>query len=291
MPDKGNGNADDVVHFQELELDDGGKGPSKKEQLMAFLNEKLNAEDLGQVRELLGLPKELSNAELLEEIRKELAKKKDDEEEEEEKKKTQKKPDDEYEYPEDKTKKGAAPSYQQFMKSCMKAGKDLKKCAAEYKEKYKEPSKEEASEVERLSTSEWKEELDLAKKKKDDDEYEYPEPLKKKMDELQNEINELKDLRRKEGIDYKIDAMVQEKHLSPRQADGVKKLMYSIPDAKQEEFLNVFRTQTITVHDDVGKQPGKEVEGLTPERRKELVKKHGLDRLMEEKGGKLPGVE
>ena len=296
MPNNGNGNADEVVHFEELEHEGGaGTGPSKAEQLMKFLGEKLKPEDMGQVRELLGLPKDLTNAELLEEFRKELAKKKDEEEEKkkkEEEKKGQKKDEDEYEYPEPKTKKGAAPSYQQFMKSCMKGGKSLKECATEFKEKYKEPSKEEESDVERLSSTDWKPEIDAAKKKKDEDEYEYPEAVKKKMEQLQDEINELKKLRRQEGIDAKVDAMVTEKHLSPRQADGVKKLMYGLSDAQHDGILDVFRSQTLTVSEDVGKQPGAEkADELTPERRQELVKKHGLDRLMQEKGGKLPGVE
>jgi hypothetical protein len=289
MPDTGNGNANEVVHFEELELDEGGK-PSKREQLIAFLGEKLKAEDMGQVRELLGLPKELSNAELLEEIRKELAKKKEEDEEKDKEKKGQK-PEDEYEYPEEKTKKGAAPSYQDFMKSCMKSGKSLKDCAAEYKEKQKkEPSKEEASEVERLTATDWKEEL--AKKKKPEDEDEYPEPIKKKMEELENEIKGLKELRRKEGIDGKVDALVGEKHLSPRQAEGVKKLMYGLAEAEHEGILGIFRAQTLTVHEDIGQQQLGQKEGqLTPERRNELIKTHGLDRLMKERGGKLPGVE
>lgn len=292
MPDNGNGNTDEIVHFEELEQDGGaGTGPSKRDQLMALLNEKLKPEDMSQVRELLGLSKDLSNAELLEEFRKELAKKKKEEEEEEEKK-GQKKPEDEYEYPEEKTKKGAAPNYQQFMKSCMKDGKSLKECAAEFKEKYKEPSKEEATDVERLAATDWKTEIDLARKKKKDEEEEedeYPEPVKKKLKELEDEINALKKLQREEGIDHKIDAMVQEKHLSPRQAEGVKKLMYSLPEGQHEELLGVFRSQSITVHEDVGKQPGAQVEELTSERRQALIKGHGLDRLMEEKGGRLPG--
>ncbi|MBU0846841.1 hypothetical protein KKH23_06580, partial [Patescibacteria group bacterium] len=98
MSNKGNGKANDVVLFEELEKSTEIQ-PTKQEQLLSLLSEKLAPEDLGSVRKLLGLPTDLSNAELFEKIKAELMKKKPEEEEDPEK------------------KKAAAPSYQEFIKS------------------------------------------------------------------------------------------------------------------------------------------------------------------------------
>ena len=54
---------------------------------------------------------------------------------------TRRKDEDEYEYPEEKTKKGAAPSYAKFMRSCMKSGKSMEECAKEYDDRYSPPKK------------------------------------------------------------------------------------------------------------------------------------------------------
>ena len=273
MSANGQGNATEVVDFQELDVDSGDGSPTKAEQLMTFLSENLNAEALGKVREILGLSKDLSNTELLAEIRKELKKKEEEEEEEEEPKK--------------------AASYQDFMKSCMKEGKSLKECADEYKKEKKpeeEPTDAEIAEVERLASSDWKAEIEAAKKKEEEEEEDkYPEPIKKKMQELQDEINGLKELNRKAGIDNKIDLMLNEKHMTPKQAEEVRKLMYKLPDAEHGGILNIFRSQVITVQEDVGRLDAPTEIPL--EQRKKLMKDHGLDRLMQEKGGRLPGVE
>uniref|UniRef100_A0A6M3M9Y5 Uncharacterized protein n=1 Tax=viral metagenome TaxID=1070528 RepID=A0A6M3M9Y5_9ZZZZ len=267
MSGKGNDKANDVVLFEELEPSTGES--TKQEQLLSLLSEKLTPEDLGSVRKLLGLPTELSNAELFEKIKAELMKKKPEEEEDPEK------------------KKAAAPSYQEFIKSCMEEGKDLKTCAAEYKEKHGDATDAEIADVEKLAKDE-----DWGKKKKpEDEEDEYPPAVKKKLEELDAEIKSLKELRRTEGIDAKVDAMVSEDHMTPVQATGIKKLMHGLPDADQNAILDIFRTQKISAREDIGGQVQPGTEPITAERKARLMEEHGLTRLIEEKGGRLPGVE
>jgi len=264
---KGNDKANDVVLFEELESGTGIQ-PTKKEQLLALLSEKLTPEDLGSVRELLGLPTELSNAELFEKIKAELFEKKPKDEEE------------------DPAKKNQAPDYKEFVKSCMEEGKDLKTCAAEYKEKHGDATDAEIADVEKLAKAE-----DWGKKKKDEEEDEYPPAVKKKLEELDAEIKSLKELRRTEGIDSKVDAMVSEDHMTPVQATGIKKLMRGLPDADQNAILDVFRTQKISARNDIGGQALPGTEPMTSEHRERIMQEHGLDRLLEAKGGRLPGVE
>jgi len=273
LSDNGQGNTTEVVDFQELDLDSGDGSPTKAEQLMTFLSENLDAKAFSKAREILGLSSDLSNTELLAEIRKELKKKEEEDEEEKEPKK--------------------AASYQDFMKSCMKEGKSLKECADEYKKEKKpeeEPTDAEIAEVERLASSDWKAEIEAAKKKEEEEEEdEYPEPIKKKMQELQDEINALKELNRKAGIDSKIELMLNEKHMTPKQAEDVRKLMYKLPDAEHDGILNIFRSQVIKVQEDVGRLDTPT--NISVEDKKSLMRAHGLDRLMKEKGGRLPGVE
>jgi len=269
LSNKGNGKANDVVLFDELEQSTGVE-PTKQEQLLSLLSEKLAPEDLGSVRKLLGLPTDLSNAELFEKIKTELLAKKPEEEEDPEKKKA-----------------GAgAPSYQEFIKTCMGEGKDLKTCAAEYKEKHGDATDAEISDVEKLAKDE-----EWDKKKPKDEEDEYPPAVKKKLEELAVEIKSLKELRRTEGIDAKVDALVSDDHMTPVQATGIKKLMHGLPDADQNAILDIFRTQKISAREDIGGQVQPGSEPITAERKARLMDEHGLTRLIEEKGGRLPGVE
>jgi len=141
MVDKDKDN--DVVDFDALDLEGDDTNPEMPQKLMEhmkFLKEKLSPEDYSKAVEDLGFDTELSNEDLLAEIKVLLGLKKKDEDEEEE--------DD-------------LVSYKDFVEKCMADGKSLKECAAEYKEKYpdaEEPAKEEQTALEEL-------EKKLAKKK------------------------------------------------------------------------------------------------------------------------------
>ena len=264
MPDNKKEAGTETVKFEELSLEGEGETPSRSVQLLALLKENLNPEKLGEAKKILGVQEEISNSELLAEIQKLLAEKK-----------------------EAPKGEGDGSDYKTFMKTCMGEGKDLKTCSAEYKEKYPtaaEPSTEDLQEIE-----------NLVEKKKPEDEY--PEPIKKKMEELQAEIESLKALNRNEGIDSRVDALVEGKNLAPRQAVEVKKLMRQLPDVQHASILNIFQSQQMAAHEDVGKVEGGAPAGrnvrnvMTPEEKKAILKSSGLLALMKEKGGKFPGVD
>ena len=223
MSENGKGNAEDIIEFDTLDLDEDKSGSNTITELQSFLKESLKPDKYSEAMKILGITDDMSNVELLEAVTL-LLKKKDEEEEEKkdvEKKAAEieaaeieaaKKKAEEDEEEEEKKKaaekvvdlqkeeeKPAGPTYKDFMDKCMKAGKSMAECAKEYKEKYPAPKKEEESEVEQLAESEWKDEIELAKKKKKD-EYEYPEKkasesvpeLQKLSPELRKEFDELK---------------------------------------------------------------------------------------------------
>jgi len=261
MPDN-NKTGEELVNFDTLELENGEGKPSRSVQLLALLSANLPPEKLGEAKKILGVQEEMSNNDLFAAIQKLLDEKKAAEGGEGE---------------------GDGSDYKTFMKTCMGEGKDLKTCTAEYKEKYPtaaEPSTEDLQEIDNLE------------KKDPKTEDEYPEPIKKKMAELQAEIEQLKALNRNEGIDNKVDALVDGKHLAPRQAVEVKKLMKQLPDTQHAGILNIFESQKLTVHEDVGKLAGgKPSAGMTLEEKKAIIESSGLGELMKTKGGRLPGVD
>jgi len=337
LSENGKGNAEDIIEFDTLDLDEDKSGSNTITELQSFLRETLKPDKYSEAMKILGITDDMSNVELLEAVKlllkkkdeeeeeKKAAKEKTEEEEEEEKKAAKKK--DEYEYPE---KKAAAPTYRDFMNKCMKAGKAMADCAKEYKEKYPAPKKEEESEVEKLAESEWKGEIELAKKKKKD-EYEYPEKkaselapellkefdeLKKKaselstvreefdelkeeasefskvreeFDELKLELTRLKEERRLAEIAQKVDEQIDEKHLAPKQRDHVIKLMAKLPEKYHDELLSTFATQKFRGFEDVGqtdvRRPG-ELPELDEGTRMRLLKEHGIEDLISEKGTK-----
>jgi len=281
LSDNGKGNAEDIIEFDTLDLDEDKSGPSKIVELQSFLKESLKPDKYSEAMKILGISDDMTNTQLLEEITLLVKKKKEDEEEEEE---------------EDKEKKTAAPTYKDFMEKCMKAGKSMAECAEEFKEKYPAPKEKEESEIEQLAESEWKEEIDLAKKKKKD-EYEYPEKkeselsseVRKELNDLKLEISRIKEEKRLMEITHKVDEQIQEKHLAPAQRDHVIKLMAKLEDTYHDELLSTFSTQKFRGFEDTGetdiRRPGAPQE-LDEETRVKLMKEHGIADLVEERGMK-----
>ena len=360
MSENGKGNAEDIIEFDTLDLDEDTSGSNTITELQSFLKESLKPDKYSEAMKILGISDDMSNVELLEAVTLLLKKKDEEEEEEEEEKKAAKKKAEEDEEEEEEKKasekvaeleeeeeKAAGPSYKDFMDKCMKAGKSMGECAKEYKEKYPAPKKEEESEVEQLAESEWKDEIELAKKKKKD-EYEYPEKkaselapeLRKEFDELKekaselskvrNELDELKEKaselskvreeldelrekaselskgreeldelkleltrlkeeRRLAEIAQRVDEQIDEKHLAPKQRDHVIKLMAKLPETYHDELLSTFATQKFRGFEDVGqtdvRRPG-ELPELDEGTRMRLLKEHGIDDLIFEKGTK-----
>jgi len=294
LSENGKGNAEDIIEFDTLDLDEDKSGSNTITELQSFLKESLKPDKYSEAKE----EEKKKAAENVEEL-------------------------------EEKEEKAAGPSYKDFMEKCMKAGKSMADCAKEYKEKYPAPKKEEESEVEQLE-SEWKDEIELAKKKKKD-EYEYPEKkaseltpeLRKEFDELKEKASELskvreefdelkekaselskvreefdelklelvrlKEERRLAEIAQKVDEQIDEKHLAPKQRDHVIKLMAKLPVMYHDELLGTFATQKFRGFEDVGqtdvRRPGDPLE-IDEETRMRLLREHGIDDLVDEKGVK-----
>jgi len=224
LSENGKGNAEDIIEFDILDLDEDKSGSNKITELQSFLKETLEPDKYSDAMKILGITDDMSNIELLEAVTlllkkneeegemKAAKKKAEEEEEEEEKKKAAEKAVD---LQEEEEKKAAEkvevevveddkkPVYKDFMDKCMKAGKSMAECAKEFKEKYPAPKKEEIAEVEQLAEAmRAQDEIELAKKKKKD-EYEYPEKkaselspeLRKEFDELKEKASELSKVR------------------------------------------------------------------------------------------------
>jgi len=323
LSENGKGNAEDIIEFDTLDLDEDKSGSNKISELQNFLKETLKPDKYSDAMKILGISDDMSNVELLDAVTLLLQKKAEEEEE-------KKKAEEEKKKAEEEEKKAAAPTYRDFMDKCMKAGKSMADCAKEYKEKYPAPKKEEESEVEQLAESEWKDEIELAKKKKKD-EYEYPEKkaselapeLRKEFDELKEKANELskvrkefdelkektnelskgreeldelklelvrlKEERRLAEIAQKVDEQIDEKHLAPKQRDHVIKLMAKLPETYHDELLSTFATQKFRGFEDVGqtdvRRPGERPE-IDEETRMRLLEEHGIDDLIFERGTK-----
>ena len=264
----------DVIEFETLEEEEKKEAPNKISQLRAYLKENLDADKYSESLKILGIDEAMTNeqvvAAILEGIQ--LLMKP---EEEEKKKKTPEE--------EEEEAKHADPDQKGFMEKCMKEGKSMADCAAEFKEKYPE-------------APEKKEEAKLEEGKKEDEEEEKkhlelnPE-TQKEFDELKLEINRLKEERRLSGITHKVDAQIAEKHLAPVQKAGVIKLMASMPDEMHDELLGTFSNVKFKGFEDVAhatsERPG-DPEILSEDDRKRILKEQGIDELILERGVRRP---
>ena len=256
MAENGQGDTE-VVTFEELDLEDEkNKKPTKEEQCATFLKDKLSDQDFTEVAKILGVNTgELTNAQLLEQLTKLLAGK-------------EKKPgEDEYPAPDEKKKEPPVEmaDYKAFVKDCMGKGKTMAECADEWKKKYPEP-KEGAKKP------------DETDKKPDE-----------KMTALESRIAQLEEQLHMEQVSNEVSQLVSAKHLAPIQKDAVIKLSARLSSEDRSAFLEVFKTQKFKVGEDVGKatqtRPG-ESGKMTPERRAEIIKLHGLDDLIQDKAVK-----
>ena len=241
-----------IVNFEALELEEGDDPSTKMTELMTYLEENMEPDKFAEVKTLLGIGKDMSNADLLAAITKLVKPEKEEED-----------PDEEKELAED----GAKPDRAAFMKSCMEGGKDLATCTEEFKKKYPEPAKAEGAD-------------ELAK---------LPEEVKAQMKTLTERVTELEGLKELAEVSTEVEKLISEKAVAPVQRDALIKMSAKMPEADRTEFLNFFRnTQKISVHRDVGivasLKPG-EVAGndLTVARKKELIELHGLSGLIQDK--------
>lgn len=201
MSENGKGNAEDIIEFDTLDLDEDKSGSNKITELQNFLKETLKPDKYSDAMKILGITDDMSNIELLEAVTLLLKKK----EEEEEEKKDEKVVAEEVEAAETVVEEKVVvedkkPVYKDFMDKCMKTGKSMADCSALYKEKYPAPKKEEIAEFQQLvESARAEEEIELAKKKKKEDEYEHPEKkaselapeFRKELDELKAKASEL----------------------------------------------------------------------------------------------------
>lgn len=301
--DKGNTDDKILATFDTLDLE--GADKKKAEDLMKFLKESLSAEKYKELETKLGLKKDLTNTELLAAIEELMKKKKIPDEEDEENLASYKEfiascvkggktiedcaKEWKSKYPEKKLA-----SYKEFMAKCMKGGKKMGECADEYKKKYPGPeaSKEEQDEIAQLAET-----IEKELKKKKDEEDEYPEPVKKKMEQLEltiqnltTQVTQLAQAKEIAEISGHVQELVHEKHVAPVQVPGLVKLMSKFDKETQDELMGLFRTQKFNVSEDIGKtkndKPTGTAEPITAERKKELLKLHGIDSIIEDKGDK-----
>lgn len=278
----GKGDAGTVAEFDELQVEQEKQEKDKIAELMAHLKEKLQPADYAKAMTILDLKPEVDMAAVMgkldeiltlakkkkpedEEIpcsdgQKDLAKKKDEYPEEKAKKKD--------EYPKPGEEKLA--DYKGFMAKCMKEGKSMKECADAYKKAYPEPpKKEEIAEVEKLAG-----------------ELERETETQKQLKELRAEVDRMKEAERLTDVTAKIEGLISEKHLAPSSRETVVKLAAKLTPDLQTEYLNSFRGQKFRGFEDVGKQQS-EAPGaakLDEETKKRIMKAHGIDDLIEEKG-------
>ncbi|GAG37924.1 unnamed protein product, partial [marine sediment metagenome] len=114
----------------------------------------------------------------------------------------------------------------------------------------------------------------------------------KLIKDMQARLKALEDKDLNAGVSAKVDALIQDKHVAPVQKEGILKLAARLDDEGKDELLDFFaKTQKFSSHQDVGHlesgrpgAPGGAV--LTPERKQELLKLHGIDGLIDEKADK-----
>jgi hypothetical protein len=262
----------DVIEFETLEEEEKKEAPNKISELRAYLKENLDADKYAESLKILGIDEAMTNQQVVAAILEGIQLLMKPEEEEE-----KKKPEEEEE------QEHADPDQKGFMEKCMKEGKSMADCAAEFKEKYPE-------------APEKKEEAKLEEGKKEDEEEEKkhlelnPE-TQKEFDELKLEINRLKEERRLSDITHKVEAQIAEKHLAPVQKAGVIKLMASMPDEMHDELLGTFSNVKFKGFEDVAhaasERPG-DPETLSEDDRKRILKEQGIDELILERGVRRP---
>ncbi len=260
----------DIIEFETLEEEEKKEAPNKISELRAYLKENLEPDKYTESLKILGIDEAMTNeqvvAAILEGIQ--LLMKP----EEEEKKKTPEE--------EEEEAKHADPDQKGFMEKCMKEGKSMADCAAEFKEKYPEAPEKKEEEKKEAAKPEDEEE----KKKKD---LELPADFQKEFDELKAEIGRLKEERRLNDITHKVDAQISEKHLAPVQKESVIKLMAKLPDEMHDDLLGTFQNVKFKGFEDVAhaqsERPG-ETEELSEEARTKILKEQGIADLILERG-------
>jgi hypothetical protein len=240
---------DNVIEFQELEQDEETTEaePSTVEKLLGYVKDKLSEEDFAGLQKELGISEDdLSNKELLEKLAELIQ---------------GAKPTDEEEEPEDEETEMM--DQQTFMEECLGSGKSREECMAEWEKKA--PPKE---------NSEPKEE---------------DTELAGEVAELKRQLAELKEEKNLQEVKADVEKLVAAKHLSPKQRDDAIKLASGLDPAARQNLYTVWSKQKFTVTEDVGtvenQKPGTPT-GITPERRAELIQKHGLDDLIADKADK-----
>ncbi len=262
-----------IIEFETLPDEEEKKeAPNKITELRAFLKGNLEADKYGEALKILGINEVMSNEQLLTALLEGIQTLMKPEEEEEKKKKT---PEEE----EKEEEKLEAPDQKVFMEECMKAGKTMAECAEEFKKKYPDPPEKKEEESEKDLGKEEKKELEL------------PATVRAEFDELKLEIATLKDERRLNDITHQVDDQITEKHLAPVQKAGVIKLMVALPDDQHEALLGTFSQVKFKGFEDTGiteSAPPGEPEELSAELRVRILKEHGIDDLVAEKGVRRP---
>lgn len=263
----------DVIEFETLEEEEKKEAPNKLLELRAYLKENLDPDKYAESLKILGIDEAMTNEQVVEAVLEGIQLLMKPEEEEEKKK------------PEEEEQEHADPDQKGFMEKCMKEGKSMADCAAEFKEKYPEAPEKKKEEA---KLEEGKKEDEEEKKKKD---LELPADFQKEFDELKLEINRLKDERRLSDITHKVDTQIAEKHLAPVQKESVIKLMAKLPDEMHEDYLGTVSNLKFKGFEDVAhaksERPG-EPETLSEEARTKILEEQGIAELILERGVRRP---
>jgi glutamyl/glutaminyl-tRNA synthetase len=260
----------EVINFDALESE--AAMPERLAKSLKFLEKKLAPADYAIFLEELGIGKDLTNKELFDKVCSKLdefSKKMFPEETAPEEKPGEAPPvEKKEEIPPKKEEELAAessPEFKAFMEQCMKGGKDQKSCAEEWKTQYPSPPTGPAKD---------KEASELAKK----------------VEELEKKCIALEAEKKLAEVKSEVESLVQAKHLAPAQREAVVKLSSQLEPTLRADFLNVFKGQKLTPNVDAG-QAKSEAPGatgtMTPERRKELMAKFGIDELILDKAVKV----
>ena len=253
----------EVIDFEAL--DNEAQKPGKFAAGLKFLETKLSPTDYATYLEDLGIGKDLTNKELFDKVcakLDELMKKPVGATNETPEHEATEAPEEEAkeEKEEPKVEAAESPEFKAFMEQCMKGGKDQKSCAEEWKTQYPSPP-----------TGPAKDESALAAK----------------VDELEKKLAEMSAAKELAEVTGEVNSMISAKNLAPAQRESIIKLSAKMDAATRAEFFNVFKAQKFKVAEDAGKakqeKPGEEGV-MTPERRKELSAKFGIDDLIAEKG-------
>ncbi len=255
----------DVIEFETLEEEEKKEeAPNKLLELRAYLKENLDSDKYAESLKILGIDEAMTNEQVVAAILEGIQ--------------LLMKPEEEKKKPEEEEQEHADPDQKGFMEKCMKEGKSMADCAAEFKEKYPE-------------TPEKKEEAKLEEGKKEDEEekkhLELNPETQKEFDELKLEITRLKEERRLSEITHKVDTQIAEKHLAPVQKENVIKLMAKLPDEMHEDYLGTFANVKFKGFEDVShatsERPG-EPETLSEEQRTKILEEQGIADLILERG-------